>query len=452
MRTQPVNCTSCIRLLGYVLLFLLAVYPMVPALLPVKATLLSIVLVAVCILTFTTLQLGLHSSVVIWTGLLSALGFVFVMEGLVAGMPGASAQVGVYAIWPIVYLLLIAGVRSEQTLVGLTRTLVISTSCIALFSVIYMLIATNVLPENSYFDLLSFNWKSELISLHEGYIAMQYPGLNSLPFLVPFSLAVLVTCGGYKQEALISPVWAWTALGAGLEAVLLSGRRGLLVVTMLAPLGILVFSSFQPTEEKRLHRKYLVRVVTTGILALIVSMFSLNALSGISLSGLYERLSVGFDFTPNTDDNGANERRRQFHALAAGWMENPIFGAGHGAPAYGSVRSELQPWSYELSYMALLYQTGIVGIAVYAAGICWIFWMGVRVIRAGGRLSALMLACLTGMSSMLIANATNPYMDYFDAMWVIFFPLAVINLSLLRSSHAYEKAVLLRDSNLLSCS
>jgi hypothetical protein len=450
MRTQSANCISYIRLPGYVLLFLLAVYPMVSALLPVKAALLSIVLVTVCIVTFTTLQMGLHSSVVIWTVLLSTLGFLFVIEGLLAGMPGASAQIGVYAIWPILYLLMIAGVRSEETLLGLTRTLVISTSFVAFFSVVYMLIATNVLPENRYFDLVSFNWESQMISLHEGYISMQYPGLNSLPFLVPFSLAVLVTCSGRKRQTLISPVWAWIALGAGLEAVLLSGRRALLLVTMLSPLGILVFSCFQPAAEKHLHRKGLFRIATTGILALTVSMFCLNALSGISLSGLYDRVSSGFDFTPNTDDNGANERRRQFHALVAGWMENPIFGAGHGAPAYGSVRSQLQPWSYELSYMALLYQTGIVGIVAYAAGICWIFWTGIRVIKAGGRLSALMLACLTGLSSMLIANATNPYMDYFDGMWVIFFPLAVINLWLLRF-HAFKKAVTLRDSNLLSC-
>jgi len=423
---------------------------MVSSLLLFKATLLSVIVVTVCILTFTTLQLGLHSSVVIWTVSLSALGFVFVMEGLLAGMPGASAQIGVYTIWPILYLLMIAGIRSEETLVGLTRTLVISTSFVAFFSVVYMLIATSVLPENRYFDLVSFNWESQMISLHEGYISMQYPGLNSLPFLVPFSLAVLVTCSGRRRQTLISPVWAWIALGAGLEAVLLSGRRALLLVTMLSPLGILVFSRFQPAAEKHLHRKGLFRIATTGILALIVSMFCLNALSGISVSGLYERVSVGFDFTPSTDDNGANERRKQFHALVAGWMENPIFGAGHGSPAYGSVRSALQPWSYELSYMALLYQTGIVGVVAYASGICWIFWMGIRVIRAGGRLSALMLACLTGMSSMLIANATNPYMDYFDGMWVIFFPLAVINFSLLRS-RAFKQVTSLRDLTLLSC-
>ena len=113
-------------------------------------------------------------------------------------------------------------------------------------------------------------------------------------------------------------------------------------------------------------------------------------------------------------------------------MASPILGAGHGAPAFGSIRSEERPWLYELYYLALLYQTGLVGFTAYAAGIFWIYWMGVRVIRAGGQLSALMVACLVGMSSFLIANATNPYLAGLDGMWAIFLPLALINFWLLR--------------------
>jgi len=46
--------------------------------------------------------------------------------------------------------------------------------------------------------------------------------------------------------------------------------------------------------------------------------------------------------------------------------------------------SDQRPWLYELYYLALLYQTGLVGFTAYAAGIFWIYWMGVRVIRAEG--------------------------------------------------------------------
>ena len=61
--------------------------------------------------------------------------------------------------------------------------------------------------------------------------------------------------------------------------------------------------------------------------------------------------------------------------------------------------------------------------------------MGIRVLRSGGFLSLLMLASLTGMASMLIAGATNPYLDNFDGMWAIFFPLAVINLSMVNKRY-----------------
>jgi len=141
---------------------------------------------------------------------------------------------------------------------------------------------------------------------------------------------------------------------------------------------------------------------------------------------------MGFNFSPTAEDIGTTERRTQFHALLQGWMENPLLGAGYGAPAYGSIRDDLAPYNYELTYMQLLYQTGLVGFAAYSAGVCWIYWMGVRVIRAGGYLSGLMLACLVGMSSFLIGNATNPYFGSFETYWAIFLPLTVINLWLLR--------------------
>jgi hypothetical protein len=138
-------------------------------------------------------------------------------------------------------------------------------------------------------------------------------------------------------------------------------------------------------------------------------------------------LAAGFDFSPTALEYGAIERNVQFHALLAGWMDSPLLGAGLGAPAYGSIRSQLTPWNYELSYMALLYQIGLFGVAAYSAGIFWIYWTGVRVIRSGGHAAALMIPCLVGMTSVLIANATNPYLARYDGMYPIFFPVALIN-------------------------
>ena len=46
-------------------------------------------------------------------------------------------------------------------------------------------------------------------------------------------------------------------------------------------------------------------------------------------------------------------------------------------------------------------------------------------------LAPLTVAILTGACTFLIANATNPYLETYDYLWVIFLPLAVVNVLLL---------------------
>lgn len=123
-------------------------------------------------------------------------------------------------------------------------------------------------------------------------------------------------------------------------------------------------------------------------------------------------------------------RSSQFAALITGWREHPLLGAGHGAVA-SVVRSTEQPWAYELTYLALLFHTGLIGLFVYASGVIWIFWVGVRSIGCRGADVAI-VPVLAGTASFLIANATNPYLEKFDYIWVIFLPVAFLNVWLLR--------------------
>ena len=441
-RSSLLDWESWAALPAYALVFLMVVFPMISPVFYLKLFLFAFLLATVGITMLTTGRVGLHPTVALWTFALSTLSCLFVLEGFFAGAPGAKEAAQTYVIWPIIYTLVIIGVQSKRILLGLIRTLAISTSCIAIYSIVYMLVLVRILPENKYFDLNSLDWSHQAIYQNEGFIAMQFPGLNSLPFLVPFSVAALATClPRIMGAAPLRRAWLWTAVFLGLVSVLVSGRRGLILVTLTAPFLTLLFLSFQPMVERHLSRKSLVRITASGVLAAVISLAGLNAVSEISLSGLADRFSAGFDFSPTTDDNGANERREQFHALLAGWMDNPILGAGLGSPAYGSIRSPQSPWNYELYYLAFLYHTGLVGFTAYAAGIFWIYWMGVRVIRAGGYLSALMVACLVGMSSLLVANATNPYLARLDGIWTIFLPLSLINFWLLRRPAAQSPAV-----------
>jgi len=156
------------------------------------------------------------------------------------------------------------------------------------------------------------------------------------------------------------------------------------------------------------------------------------------VQSLFSRVSDGFDFGATTVDEGAAARHEQFDALLRGWYENPLLGAGHGASAHGSIRSNERPWAYELSYLALLFQCGLLGFVAYSAGVAWIYWKGIGIIKDGGMLGQNMLALLVGMTCYLIVNATNPYLSRFDGIWAIFLPLAFINYSLVLRSERLE--------------
>jgi hypothetical protein len=330
---------------------------------------------------------------------------------------------------------MIAGIRTRRLLGSLSRVFIISTVCIAAYCVVYLLLETGVLHPSRLTDLMLFDWESSQFALADGYILMQVPGLNSVPFLVPYVLAILVTVWlpGSGGTSLARRLGLWATLFSGLVVVLLSGRRAFYVVTLTAPGSVLLFSCFLPRAQWHLCRKALFRATATGVLVIVLVVVSVGPAVGVSFGSLSHRLAVSFDFSSTTEDGGASQRNAQFQALLSGWTDNMFFGVGHGSPVYGYYSSAVSPWSFELGYMALLYQIGLVGVAALAAGVLWIYWMGVRVIRTGGDLSGIMIACLSGMSAMLFAHATNPYLARFDGMWALFFPLAVVNVSLFRN-------------------
>jgi O-antigen ligase len=144
---------------------------------------------------------------------------------------------------------------------------------------------------------------------------------------------------------------------------------------------------------------------------------------------MFDYLYEGFNFTSSSFEN--NHRSDQFYAMTNEWKQSPLFGAGHGASAKSSIRSEEIPWAYELSYVSLLFHTGILGFLCYLAGIIWIFLKGLEIIKSDHWLSTYMSPVLVGTLCFLIANATNPYLEKFDYMWVIFLPVAMINIWLL---------------------
>jgi hypothetical protein len=149
---------------------------------------------------------------------------------------------------------------------------------------------------------------------------------------------------------------------------------------------------------------------------------------GLEVGKTVTWFSTGFQFS---SDPIAMMRASQSGDLLARWWQSPWFGWGFGATVPMLVRSSETPWAFELYYLALLVNIGAIGVFVYTAGISFIFLIGYVIARSGHPLGRHLLAVLVGSAMFLMANATNPYLPKFDSEWVVFLPLAFINLWLL---------------------
>jgi hypothetical protein len=339
----------------------------------------------------------------------------------------------VYALWPLVYNLLIASAATEEILRGLCRVLVVATLAIGLYGTSYILHAVGWFPDFLYIPLD----QGQEIGLYQGYIEINLYSISSLLFLVPFLVAALLTW----PSALTMPVsrfWLWFALLAGSLLTLLSGRRALLLVVALSPGIALFFRAFLPLSGTGVRQRLVLRFATGVGIGLGGLAVYLNYIYGFSVDAVVEMFAEGWDFT--TGQESSLVRAEQYTALLQEWFASPVFGAGHGAAAAGSIRDPEMPWAYELSYMALLFHTGMLGFLAYTAGVAWIFWMGIRLIRSGNTLSLYMIPILVGTACFLIANGTNPYLEKYDYLWVIFLPVACINLWLLHGQKEVPSA------------
>jgi O-antigen ligase len=187
---------------------------------------------------------------------------------------------------------------------------------------------------------------------------------------------------------------------------------------------------FSATSKKIVGWTTFVMATLAGVGFIFHSELNENQYLGFYI----DQISSILDFS----DNQSNiERKLQFDALFDGIKQSPIYGQGAGAAA-SYIRSESQPWAYELSYIALAFQYGIVGLFVYAAGPIFLIFSLAKYTRIHGR-NTFEFSLLAGFISFLIANGTNPYLAKFDYMWVIFIPVATYH-AMRRTAYQNTKA------------
>lgn len=418
---------AAIRGVGYALFFAMLFVPVTYR--SLKGGLLALTLAGIVGAALVTGRVLLDRRVLLMALGFAAIGVFFVLRGYVDGAPGALQMFNVYVTWPLVYTALVAGAARPGVLRGLMRVLVWASVAVSVYSIVYVLWAAGYWPNALYYPLD----QGQEIGFHGAYVEFGLYSTSTLLFTMPFLVGALFVFP--KTGAPLPRPILWLSLALNLITVLLSGRRALLVLVLLAPALALCYRSWLTPQRKRDSRRLITRALVGAVVLAVVLGAAITAVGGIAPSGFGEMVSTGFQFD---SDPVAMLRRDQFTALLDGWRNQPLLGTGHGMPAQ-VIRSIEAPWSYELSYVALLFHTGLVGTAAYAAGVAWMGAMAYLIARRGWPEAPSMVATLVGTSSFLVANATNPYLEKYDFLWVIFLPIAFLNSYLVnqtRSEHA----------------
>lgn len=350
----------------------------------------------------------------------------FIGFGFLNNAPGALSVITVFVLWPVVYIFLIGNIFTNRILINYIKTIIVG-SIVVCFIEILVLCEGYGLFNAGILDFFNGN-----IGLYEGRTELFLMNSATLIYSLPMSLCIFLMP---KDLNLLEKKWNTLNIiniYISIFCILMIGRRAMLVIALMAPIIILLLFkiSYVKTNIKIGNLLYFLILVFLFV-CFIFYYFDLDF--DIYTNDFFQ--AFGFDVS-STDRRSSSVRGEQFYALMEGWMQQPFFGFGHGAGVATSVRDIDTPWAYELTYIALLFQVGILGFCIYLFAVLWYSLKSILIVRAHMSSAFLILPPLSGSISFLIASATNPYLLKFDYLWTIFFPVLILNFYLL---HGHQR-------------
>ncbi len=345
--------------------------------------------------------------------------------GAANNAPGALQVGSVFVVWPILYMILIGLMSNLKQLQPFLTTIVIATFGVELLCIGILLESSGIINIDLISRLEPLNAAVNL--LYEGNAQFNISSMSTFAFGLPFLVAKIL----YARKLSRWSLFEIFVLLLGVVIILFSGKRAFWIIVAISPI---VFVSFAKIIGEKIALQRILPLIFVSVAGVGLAF----AVYDFKVATMVDIFVQGFQFgDPN--NVSAYRRAEQFDALVKGWEENPLFGAGHGAAAEDKKGELTEAFAYELGYIALLFQVGILGLAVYAVAVGWLFAQSIRIMVRNFATRDALLPLLTGTSCFLIANATNPYLNKFDYLWVIFLPAAFVNAILLRSAHQRAK-------------
>lgn len=361
--------------------------------------------------------LNVHRGVLIWFMIFIFAGVFYTCLSIINMNKQPTNFFNVYVVGPIIYFMFIISIKKEH-LKFINKVVIIALLAILGYNILFALVINRLLLLNaeSGFRYVQANYGG----LDLGFIKITSQNISWLLFCIPFFLAKFMLLGERRNTFLVVIV----LLGGGLNAIL-TARTAYILGIAITPAIVIIGAIFTKTKLNILH-------IFQGLFIITFLIVVSEMVGVIDFELILQKVLKSFSSDAVINqygvvDNGGNIRYEQLRDLLYTWMHRPLLGWGDAASSLNVVRSDTSAGSYELTFVALLMQRGIVGFSLFWAQIAWVYFKGIRIIKQRGTLSELMFCTLAGYTVFLLANATNPYMYSFDRLFILFYPLLLIN-------------------------
>jgi hypothetical protein len=401
-RTRVFGLNRLRRGAGMLLVVAIMLYPQ--AMLPLKAAVLLVFLGLHANLWFSRVRM-VRREILLFYVLIALGGLVWCLVGYHHGGDpvGISDAFRLRVIWSGLFFLIFCSFHTTLRDRDIHRAVCLAVLLVAAVNLVA------VVDGNYSLGLLSEDFKEEMglqFGLKLGFFRLNSINIATMLFGVPYLLAHLFFSKrfGWRTAA---------CLAVGLTLSILSGRRALWLCIALVPLVITVVALL--LSRWRTARRAILLQVFVGVMG--IGAFLLVANAAETVAPAREFLLQAF--------SEEDERSIQFGYLMTGHSQYPLMGSGFGVGA-GYVRSETAPWTYELTYVQMLFNLGWIGttyvVLVFAAFTGW----AARVLRARPAAEIVGPSLLVGLLTIILAANSNPYMGSFDFLFYLgFLPFLV---------------------------
>lgn len=335
--------------------------------------------------------------------------------GFIRNNPGAWGFFRVNVIYPILLFMCGFLITNKYKFKRIIIVCAIVAICISFYTFLFLFQNTGVIDLPIFVVLDEYSG----VGIHQGYVHVTNMNASMLIFLFPLLLFSsqdsMFFCRRDKKLLLISSILC-------VPTMFISGRRMLWLVMILTLLWFFLANSKGVSLRQRKKRIFL--LITVFLIAIVPFVLLIHKYQ-INIGGLLDRLYYAFS---SYDQYGRNNVRiEQIIALFKGFLEYPILGSGAGIGVSDYTRAKLAPWRYELSYMLILYNSGILGVTFY---FCSFFVLLKALWIKSKRCDLMARALFVALIMGILANATNPYISSsFDFLLWIFIPIYYLNLN-----------------------